>query len=82
MDFDTLLKESDYITPHCPLNEHTKHLFNLDTFKKMKPTAIFINTTRSTILLFSPILFIVMMTYHPSNKSIIIILINNTNVYK
>ncbi len=49
VDFDTLLKESDVISVHCSLNDSTKGLFNRATFYKMKPTAIFINTSRGLV---------------------------------
>ncbi len=34
VDFETIVKESDVITIHTPLTEETKHMFNLNTFKK------------------------------------------------
>lgn len=46
VDFETLLRESDIVTAHCPLTEKTKFLFNKHTFSLMKESAIFINTTR------------------------------------
>jgi D-3-phosphoglycerate dehydrogenase len=46
VDFDTLLRESDFITIHTPLNQETKHLFGYGQFSKMKRTAYFINTAR------------------------------------
>jgi D-3-phosphoglycerate dehydrogenase / 2-oxoglutarate reductase len=46
VDFDTLLRESDFITTHTPLTAETTHLFGYDQFKKMKRTAYFINTSR------------------------------------
>lgn len=46
VDFDTLLAESDFVTLHCPLNAETHHLINATTLRKMKPTAILVNTTR------------------------------------
>jgi D-3-phosphoglycerate dehydrogenase / 2-oxoglutarate reductase len=46
VDFDTLLKESDFITTHTPLTAQTANLFGYDEFKKMKRTAYFINTSR------------------------------------
>jgi D-3-phosphoglycerate dehydrogenase len=46
VDFDTLLKKSDFITTHTPLTTETSHLFGYDQFKKMKRTAYFINTSR------------------------------------
>lgn len=49
-DFDTLIKNSDAITVHLPLSEDTKNLLNMETFKKMKPTAIVINAARGGIV--------------------------------
>lgn len=45
-DLDTLLKNSDVVTLHCPLNNETQDLMNRDTFAKMKDGAFFINTSR------------------------------------
>lgn len=50
VDFDTLLAESDYITPHCPLTDKTAKLFDAAAFAKMKPTAYFINTARGGVV--------------------------------
>lgn len=50
VDLDTLLAESDYISLHLPLNPHTKHMINMDAFKKMKKSAIIINTSRGGII--------------------------------
>ncbi len=50
VDFETLCKESDYISLHCPLTADTEHLFNLDTFKMMKDTAVLVNTARGPII--------------------------------
>ena len=50
VDFDTLLKESDYLTVHCPLTEATAELFNADVFGKMKNGAYFINTARGGVI--------------------------------
>ncbi|WP_405116309.1 NAD(P)-dependent oxidoreductase [Paenibacillus sp. FSL K6-1217] len=49
-DFDTLLSNSDIISVHVPLTEQTKHLINQEVFKKMKNTALFINTARGGIV--------------------------------
>src|SRR5690606_31936188 len=49
VDFKTLLSQSDVISAHCPLNEHTKGVFNKETFAQMKPTSIFINTSRGPV---------------------------------
>ena len=47
---DELLKNSDIITLHCPLNEQSKEMFNKETFSKMKDRAFFINTARGGII--------------------------------
>lgn len=49
-DFDTLLKNSDIITVHCPLNDETRNLFNENIFKKFKTGAFFINTSRGPVV--------------------------------
>lgn len=49
VDFNSLLKESDIISLHCSLNETTKGVFNKSAFEQMKPSAIFINTSRGPV---------------------------------
>lgn len=46
VDFDTLLKESDFVSVHCPLTDKTAGMFNYEAFKKMKKSAMLINTGR------------------------------------
>lgn len=46
VDFETLLKESDFISIHTPLTSETLNMFGYEQFKKMKRTAYFINTAR------------------------------------
>lgn len=46
VDLDTLLRESDFVTIHTPLNAETRGMFGAVQFAKMKPTAYFINTAR------------------------------------
>jgi D-3-phosphoglycerate dehydrogenase len=46
VDFETLLRESDFISLHTPLTPETSNLFGYEQFKKMKRTAYLINTSR------------------------------------
>jgi glycerate dehydrogenase len=48
--FDTLLAESDIISLHCPLTDNTEGLFDETAFKKMKSSAILINTARGGLI--------------------------------
>lgn len=50
VDFDTLLKNSDIVSVHAPLNEYTKDLMNYEAFCKMKESAYFINVGRGPIV--------------------------------
>jgi len=50
VDFDTLLKESDYLTLHTPLLKSTKEVIDLDALKKMKSSAYLINTSRGGVV--------------------------------
>lgn len=50
VDFDTLLKESDILSIHAPLNQYTENLMNLDAFRKMKKEAVLINVARGPIV--------------------------------
>jgi D-lactate dehydrogenase len=49
-DLDTLLSQSDIISLHCPLNEHTHHIINDSAFEKMKHGVMLINTSRGALL--------------------------------
>lgn len=48
--FDQLLEESDFVSLHTNLTLQTRHMMGLAQFKKMKPTAYFINTARGELV--------------------------------
>ena len=50
VSFEQLLKESDIVSVHCPLNPDSEDLFNKDTFLKMKRGALFVNTARGGVM--------------------------------
>ncbi|MGB5258211.1 MAG: D-2-hydroxyacid dehydrogenase [Woeseiaceae bacterium] len=50
VSFAELLRESDVISLHCPLNDNTMNLFGADEFRKMKGDAILINTARGGLV--------------------------------
>jgi len=50
VEFDQLLRESDFISIHAPLTPETRGMFGLKEFRKMKPTAFIINTARGAIV--------------------------------
>lgn len=50
VSMDDLLSSSDIITLHCPYNEHTHHLLNMENIKLIKKGTLFINTARSAII--------------------------------
>ena len=50
VEFEELLKKSDVISIHAPLNENTKGLMNYEAFKKMKNSAVLLNLGRGPIV--------------------------------
>jgi len=50
VDFDELLTESDFVSVHVDLNDSTKGLFGAEQFRKMKSTAVFVNTARGALV--------------------------------
>lgn len=48
--FETLLKQSDFVSIHVPLLPSTRHMFGEKEFKLMKPTAYIINTSRGPVV--------------------------------
>ena len=47
---DALLAEADVISVHVPLSDDTRHLFGDHAFRVMKPTAVFVNTSRGPVV--------------------------------
>ena len=50
VDLDTLLKEADVLSLHCPLTDRTRNPINKETLRKMKPTAILVNVARGPVV--------------------------------
>ena len=50
VSFDTLLKESDILSLHCPLSDLTRDLIDREALQKMKKTAILINVARGPVI--------------------------------
>jgi glyoxylate reductase len=49
-EFDELLPEADFITIHVALTEETRHMFGAEQFKKMKRTAVVVNSSRGPVI--------------------------------
>jgi glyoxylate reductase len=47
---DVLLRESDFVSLHTPLNDSTRRMVNADFLNKMKPNAILVNTSRGPVV--------------------------------
>jgi glyoxylate reductase len=45
-----LLERSDTVTIHCPLTPETRHLIDADALRRMRPTAVLVNTARGPIV--------------------------------
>ena len=50
VSFDEMLEQSDIISIHVGLTPETRHIFNREAFKRMKNTAMIINTARGPII--------------------------------
>ena len=50
VDFDTLLRESNFLSLHCPLTDRTRNLIDADALSKMKATAILLNVARGPVV--------------------------------
>lgn len=50
VSLDELLKESDFISLHCPLNDETRGLIGEEELKMMKKTSVLINSSRGPVV--------------------------------
>ncbi|MDN2481306.1 2-hydroxyacid dehydrogenase [Vibrio agarivorans] len=49
-DFETLIRESDVISLHCPMTKENYHLLDATAFSKMKDGVMIVNTSRGELL--------------------------------
>ena len=50
VDLETILRESDVISLHCPLTEETRHLIGKDSLPLLKKGVVLINTSRGGLI--------------------------------
>ena len=50
VELDTLFRESDVISLHCPLTPETQHILNRGAFSKMKKGVFILNTSRGALI--------------------------------
>ena len=50
VDIDTLCRESDIISLHCPLNDETRKIINSERLSLMKSEAILVNEARGAVV--------------------------------
>ena len=50
VDFETLLKEADFVSLHTPLTPDTHHMIDSQALSKMKPNAVLVNTARGPVV--------------------------------
>ena len=50
VSFEELLRRSDIVSVHCPLNADSQDMFNREIFAKMKQGALFVNTARGGVV--------------------------------
>jgi glyoxylate reductase len=47
---EELLEDADFVSIHTNLTDETRHLFGHEEFKRMKPTAVLVNTSRGPVV--------------------------------
>ena len=50
VELEELLRESDFVSLHVPLNNATEKMFGAEQFALMKPTAVLVNTARGEVV--------------------------------
>ena len=50
LDLDELLETADFISVHTPLTDETHHLIGATELGRMKPEAVFVNTSRGPVV--------------------------------
>ncbi len=50
VSLDDLLRRSDFISLHAPLNDQSRHMFDARAFRLMKSTAVLVNTGRGALI--------------------------------
>lgn len=49
-DKDTLLRESDFLSLHCPLSDLSRNFIDAEALRKMKNTAVLLNVARGQVV--------------------------------
>jgi glyoxylate reductase len=50
MELNDLLEQADFVSIHTNLTPETRHLFDAEAFKRMKTTAVVVNTSRGPVV--------------------------------
>ena len=50
VELDDLLEQADFVSIHTNLTPETRHLFGAEQFKRMKDTAVLVNTSRGPVV--------------------------------
>ena len=50
VELEELLERADFVSIHTNLTDETRHLFDAEAFKQMKPTAVLVNTARGPVV--------------------------------